>query len=136
ERLLAVNREFYATVAEPFDSTRGGLPMGWQALHDWLPAQPAAQPLRVVDVGCGNGRWARALDSWGLACDYVGVDNDARLLDLASHNTRALRTVQSRFVAADFTLPDWTRALEVEPADFDLVVCFAALHHVPGYALR
>ncbi len=136
ERLLAVNREFYATVAEPFDATRAGLPIGWQTLRDWLPAQPANRPLRVIDVGCGNGRWARALDSWGIVCDYVGVDNDPRLLDLASHNTRALTTVQSHFAAADFTVPDWPHGLDLQPATFDLVVCFAALHHVPSYAMR
>ncbi len=136
ERLLAVNREFYATVAEPFDATRAGLPIGWQGLQTWIPESAAGHPLRVLDVGCGNGRWARALDSWDIVCEYVGIDNDPRLLDLAIHNTRTLTTVQSHFVAADFTMPEWQHTLNLQPASFDLVVCMAALHHVPGYALR
>jgi len=136
ERLLAVNREFYATVAEPFDITRAGLPIGWQGLRDWIPVAPPGRALRVLDVGCGNGRWARSLDSWEIACEYIGVDGDARLLDLAAHNTRALTSVRSQFVLADFTLPQWPATLDLQPASFDLVVCLAALHHVPGYALR
>ena len=135
-RLLALNREFYATVAEPFDATRAGLPIGWQALQRWLPTCSVEHPLRVLDVGCGNGRWARCLEAWGIPCEYTGVDADRQLLHLAADNTRALTKVQSTFHVADFTKPGWEAALRLEPASFDCVVCFAALHHVPGYQLR
>lgn len=136
QRLLALNREFYATVAEPFDATRAGLPMGWQQLRPWLPPPPAERLLRVLDVGCGNGRWARALDRWGIRCEYIGVDVDPHLLSLAIDNTRALTTVQSSFREADFTTLEWHSVLGLQPASFDVVVCLAALHHVPGYQLR
>lgn len=135
-QLLAINRAFYATVAEPFDATRAGLPMGWQGLRPWLPPASAQHPLRVLDVGCGNGRWARALAEWDIACEYTGVDADPQLLSLATANTSALATVQSIFYEADFTAPAWYAVLGLQPATFDLVVCLAALHHVPGYQLR
>jgi tRNA (uracil-5-)-methyltransferase TRM9 len=135
-RLLALNREFYATVAEPFDATRAGLPIGWQRLQSWLPAAPTARPLRILDVGCGNGRWARALDGWGMPCLYTGIDADTKLLHLAAVNTCALTTVQCVFKEADFTVPGWSNTLGLQPATFDVVVCLAALHHVPGQRLR
>lgn len=136
QRLLALNRDFYATVAEPFDVTRAGLPLGWQELRAWLPSPPSERPLRVLDVGCGNGRWARALAAWGLICTYTGVDGDARLLQLAADNTRELATVDAGFRQADFTTPGWSAALNLVAGSFDLVVCLAALHHTPGYRLR
>lgn len=136
QRLLALNRDFYATVAEPFDATRSGLPIGWQALRPWLPPVPSDRPLRVLDVGCGNGRWARALAAWGLACTYTGVDGDAKLLALAAENTHDLATIDCVFQQADFTTPGWSDALGLSAASFELVVCLAALHHAPGYRLR
>jgi 2-polyprenyl-3-methyl-5-hydroxy-6-metoxy-1,4-benzoquinol methylase len=135
ERLLHLNREFYRTVATNFDETRGGLPIGWRQLHQWLPKR-TRQPLRVLDVGCGNGRFAWLLDEWGIAADYIGVDGDGQLLTLATEHARTLRTVRTNFVQADFTAATWCADANLPAASFDLVVCFAALHHVPGWALR
>jgi len=67
---------------------------------------------------------------------YTGIDADRQLLHLAADNTRSLTKVQSTFHAADFTELGWHAVLRVEPAAFDCIVCFAALHHVPGYQLR
>lgn len=135
QRLLALNREFYATVAEPFDATRAGLPIGWQGLREWVPTV-TDRPIRVLDVGCGNGRWAWALEEWGIRCAYTGVDGDGKLLQLAAANTQELTNVQTAFHKADFTTPDWFVPLGLPPATFDLIVCLAALHHAPGYELR
>lgn len=136
QRLLALNREFYTTVAEPFDATRAGLPIGWQGLREWLPPTQLNRPLRVLDVGCGNGRWAWALEEWGIRCAYTGVDGDEKLLQLAAENTSNLALVQPLFHKADFTTPEWFAPLRLPPAAFDLIVCLAALHHAPGYELR
>lgn len=135
ERLLQLNREFYQTVAADFDGTRGGLPVGWRQLQPWI-SPPAGRPLRVLDVGCGNGRFAWLLDEWGISAKYVGVDGDAQLLALATGHGETLNTVQTRFVQADFTRATWCAEEALQAASFDLVVCFAALHHVPSSALR
>ncbi|MEZ4618247.1 MAG: class I SAM-dependent methyltransferase [Caldilineaceae bacterium] len=133
--LLQLNRAFYATVATAFDATRGGLPVGWRQLQTWLP-QPVGRPLRVLDVGCGNGRFAWLLEEWGIVADYVGVDADAQLLTLAAQHAAGLTHVRCTFQQADFTEMHWTAQLALQTRTFDLVVCFAALHHVPGYRLR
>jgi 2-polyprenyl-3-methyl-5-hydroxy-6-metoxy-1,4-benzoquinol methylase len=138
EQLLALNRAFYATVAPAFDATRGGLPVGWQQLKPWVAQQPCGDsgPLRVADVGCGNGRFAWALAEWGITSRYSGVDLDAQLLTFARAHSADLAAVQTAFVQADFTQLDWASAAGLPAGAFDLVICFAALHHVPGRALR
>ncbi|CAN5474625.1 hypothetical protein BH10CHL1_BH10CHL1_21700 [soil metagenome] len=148
--LLDVNRTFYATVAPDFDQTRAGLPAGWQLLKAYIPVGMPEKPLTILDAGCGNGRFARALETYGATVCYVGVDADAALLAFAAQNTRELEHVQPHFFQGDLSEPGWPAKLPTglipcaapanmpgeQPLLFDTVVCFAALHHFPGYALR
>ena len=132
QHLLDLNRRFYATVAVEFDRTRQGLPEGMltlaQMLHTRLPA-----PVRLLDAGCGNGRFARALAQEQVTGAYLGIDADAHLLDLAATQTADLAGLACRFAAADLAQPGWITAAG---APYDAVVCLAVLHHFPGSDLR
>jgi 2-polyprenyl-3-methyl-5-hydroxy-6-metoxy-1,4-benzoquinol methylase len=136
-RLLELNRRFYAVVGVEFDRTRQGLPTGMVELarrvRDATPA--VQQPLRILDAGCGNGRFARALAEAGAAADYLGIDADAGLLAFATGQTADLPGVAARFREIDLAPEGWAQALAAE-APFDVVVCLAVLHHFPGRALR
>lgn len=132
--LLELNRAFYAQVAADFDQTRAGLPLGWQALLTDLPLGTPEKPLTVLDVGCGNGRFARFLAEQSVYAKYVGVDADAALLTFAAQHNTDVAHLAVRFIQADLAQPDWANSLGDEK--FDRVVCFAVLHHLPGYALR
>lgn len=137
-RLLELNRHFYATVAGEFDRTRQGLPTGMVDLAGRLAAfaPPAGQrPLRMIDVGCGNGRFARALAQVGLASIYFGIDADAQLLAAAGEQTAGLSKMSARFLQVDIAEPEWAEKLAA-PGPFDAVVCLAVIHHFPGIALR
>jgi len=131
-QLLDLNRRFYATVAVEFDRTRQGLPEGMltlaQVLHARLPA-----PARLLDAGCGNGRFARALAQEHVTGAYLGIDADARLLDLAATQTADLPGLACQFATVDLAQPDWTVAAS---APYDAVACLAVLHHFPGHDLR
>ncbi|MGL4648608.1 MAG: hypothetical protein ACRC1H_04315, partial [Caldilineaceae bacterium] len=61
EQLLALNRSFYAQVGSEFDATRQNIPAGYARVVHAAPTPQGDLPLRVLDVGCGNGRLARAL---------------------------------------------------------------------------
>lgn len=132
QRLLELNRQFYATVAEEFDRTRQGLPEGMRRLARLL-AERLPSPVRVLDVGCGNGRFARALTEAGVVGTYTGLDADERLLDLARGQTRRLTGLSCDFERVDLAQPDWVAAAK---APYDAVVALAVLHHFPGHALR
>lgn len=135
-RLLAINRAFYAAVAEPFDQTRRVWPPGKRRLLELLPHGDARHPLAVADIGCGNGRLAAMLDSRGTPVDYVGVDADPSLLDLARAHCAHLANVRARFVQADLAAAGWSRNLGDPRPVFDVVVCLATLQHLPGLDLR
>ena len=125
QRLLALNLQFYQTFAAPFSATRQRLQPGVLRL---LPAiLPAA---RILDLGCGNGELARQLHQRGFQGSYIGLDFSAGLLAEAS---RDLPEAHFRFLQADLASPPW---LPPSEPPFDLALAFAALHHLPGAALR
>ena len=70
---------------------------------------------RVLEVGCGTGKWLSELSSAG--CDVAGIDPSAAMLDRA---TRAVRGDLRRGTA---------EALPWADATFDLVIFINAFHH-------
>jgi SAM-dependent methyltransferase len=145
QRLLALNRDFYLTVADEFDSTRLYVPPGMSKASEFVgqfaAERPPDLPLTVLDAGCGNGRFAWALNTLQRPCQYIGVDLNPRLLELAQGHVASLPYLRARFFCADISQPTWLRQLtDNSAADWDktvdLIGCFAVLHHFPGYDLR
>ncbi len=134
--LLALNRDFYATVAEPFNVTRLAWLSGTLTLLERLPHGSPERPVTIVDIGCGNGRFACMLDHRAIQAIYTGVDANAQLLAAARTNTAGLGQTRLRFVQVDISQSGWTQRLDVPSGGFDVVVCLATLQHMPGYALR
>ncbi len=59
QALADINRAFYRDRAEAFSATRERPWPGWSRVLACLEGSP--RPLRVLDVGCGNGRFASFL---------------------------------------------------------------------------
>lgn len=138
DALAAINRTFYRERAAEFDASRQHPWAGWQRALACLEREPLARPLRVLDVGCGNGRFAgflqRSLAPRGHDFRYVGIDTSLALLRRARGHLRALPQGRAALVCADWQATSPDRALPV--GRFALVAVFGVLHHVPGHARR
>ena len=136
EALADINRVFYRERAEEFDATRTDPWPGWRRVLECLDLPPPTEPLRVLDVGCGNGRFASLLDRHlaprRQTFRYVGID--ASLALLARAQSRELSVGDAQLVCADWEQTSPERALPAGP--FALVVLFGVLHHVPCAAHR
>ena len=151
DRLLALNRRFYDQAAQHFDATRQWWSPGLRAILPYFRTA-GKEKLSVLDVGCGNGRFARLLEESGIFASYTGVDGSKSLLRLARKATAGLEGVDCEFIEADLADASWARALrkgegaenycsggtgEVsETPRYSVVLCTATVHHLPGYALR
>lgn len=119
EHLLALNRAFYGRFAEPFVETRAAPQEGFFKLLDYLP--PSER--RLLDVGCGDGRFGRFCLEHGLAAEYTGLDFSAEMLRAAESTFRG-----GTFLQRDLSRPDCLGGLEA----FELVSCLATMQHIPG----
>ena len=86
--------------------------------------------MRILDIGCGHGRFAALVHERGVVASYLGVDASETLLEIA-------RTRADLPPGAEFGRADLVAAPEGVPAGpFDLVAVFGVLHHVPSEAHR
>ncbi len=129
--LEALNRRFYSDHAGEFSATRRAPWPGWSRV---LAAAPSTVPLRVLDIGCGNGRFARfLLGHAARPIDYLGLDASRPLLrDCPAPDPRSPSRL--RFEHRDVL----NHPLAPPPGDarFDLATLFGLLHHVPSFAAR
>jgi SAM-dependent methyltransferase len=142
DRLIQLNHQFYQTFAQHFAVTRQRLQPGVKRVIARLP--PVA---RLLDLGCGNGELYRVLARLGFLGLYTGLDFSDELLRIAaernlfsskqSDGKQVSSPDDSRqgiFLQADLSSADWDANLPVQV--YDTVLAFAALHHLPSYALR
>jgi tRNA (uracil-5-)-methyltransferase TRM9 len=113
-----LNIYFYKTIASHFDSSRQYFWPGFTSLKNHLPAD--FKSLRVLDLGCGNGRFGEFLESQNLLQSYTGLDSDPSLIQEAKQ-----RYPQLTFKHQDILLSDLGFDNQ-----FDLSVSFGVMHHL------
>jgi tRNA (uracil-5-)-methyltransferase TRM9 len=124
-KLIELNRQFYQTFGKDFSATRGRIQPGVRHILSILDGTE-----RILDLGCGNGELARELARMGFHGSYLGVDFSLPLLQDAASQPDGF---SASFLQADLT-GNWEGITPDEV--FDLVFCFATLHHIPGDEIR
>ncbi|NOZ72700.1 MAG: class I SAM-dependent methyltransferase [Chloroflexi bacterium] len=129
KQLLQINQTFYEDFAAAFAATRFGTQPGWNRIIHYFPRR-----CQVLDIGCGNGRFAHFLDERLDAVQYLGIDSSHRLIAIAQENTAPLNRTQAKFSVVDISEDGWEQSLEKR--SFDIVVALAVMHHIPGFSHR
>lgn len=134
--LGAINRDFYHASAVAFDQTRRDAWPGWQPLAGWIEERLPSGALKVLDVGCGNGRFAAfladALPDRSADLDYCGLDASRPLLD--SLRMRRLPIATTEALLCDLIQTPVESLLAGRA--FSLIAAFGLLHHIPGEQTR
>lgn len=103
----------------------GGNGVTLGGLQDLLHEIPLTRPLRILDLGCGNGDLLRVVAKWGRQTGrplaLIGIDGNAFTVNYAER------------LSADF--PEISYRTEMIPSDYlkkepyDVVLCTLFLHH-------
>jgi SAM-dependent methyltransferase len=129
ELLLALNQRFYSDFGHAFAATRRRVQPGIQAGVQRLPHCAA-----WLDLGCGSGELARHLARMDFTGRYLGFDSSSELLVEAQHNSPARSDFEIAYRQANLATPTWANGLA--PGAWQIISCFAVLHHLPGIELR
>ncbi len=121
-RIDKLNQDFYEKVFSDFSNSRQYYWQGWLDLPEFLPKSDS-KPMRVLDLGCGNGRFAEFLLSLGLEIEYVGVDFSQSLINTAKQELK----VNDKISLITGNIFDF---LYSNALNFDLIVSFGVLHHI------
>jgi len=126
EQLIELNRHFYDQFGGAFSATRQRLQPGVKKILESIDKDES-----VLDLGCGNGHFLRALQERGHRAALLGADFSLPLLRAAESTP-----------GADFWEADLTR-LSVEndqwkaqSGKWSVVTMFATLHHIPSTEIR
>lgn len=142
-RLNQLNQKFYEIVAEEFNETRSKAWDGWEKFLEIIASKKLLnfkQKLFVLDIGCGNGRFANFLLSKNIKLGYLGIDANQKLLnkglqqELFQNDEDNLRLEKFDVVENLLEIEGDEKGMDF--GEFDLTVAFGVLHHLPSLELR
>ena len=127
--LLEINRRFYSEFGDAFAATRRRIQPGVSHVLESIPREVTSDWL---DLGCGSGALGQIWAGQQRSGSYTGLDFSGPLLREAQKSIGGLSGEQLalNYVPGDLMDPDWTGVLA--GANFDGVLAFASLHHIPG----
>lgn len=113
----------YSTHATEFSKTRQSPWPGWLQAVSLLKKH---QPLSILDVGCGNGRFLSFIKQEGILYKkYLGIDNSKELIGIAK---KSFSEAKERFQISDV---ETESILEYKDSkSFNCIVMFGLMHHI------
>lgn len=139
KQLNEINQNFYKKTAQDFSDSRAYYWHGWREILPYLENLLGEKDqLKVLDVGCGNGRFGSFLadNLPTINIDYHGSDNNKKLLEIAAQRLKKTE-LNAHFSYSDIVdeLIDGS-FLANGSQTYDIIVLFGVLHHIPTYQFR
>ncbi|MFM7856486.1 MAG: class I SAM-dependent methyltransferase [Flammeovirgaceae bacterium] len=144
DQINLLNKDFYQTIANSFDSSRQFAWSGWESLwQDFLSKKTknkleTEDKFEVLDLGCGNARFydflsLRFIEDFGKAknLNYFGLDYTTQLLEKCISKAQP----NCRLQQADILDKDWVNIFK-NSQKFDLIVLFGVMHHLYDWQTR
>jgi tRNA (uracil-5-)-methyltransferase TRM9 len=132
QQLLDINYQFYQTFGGAFATTRRRVQPGIRKVLELIPEHGY-----WLDLGCGSGALAHLWVKQGRQGGYHGLDFSAVLLQEARNLLAGEEKnpgLEIRFTETDLLSSTWPAV--VERMNYDGILCFAAMHHIPAYEKR
>lgn len=119
QKIIDANKDIYNRIAEKYASVRDE---PWEEM-DFLFGKFLKSGDKVLDLGCGNGRFYDSFIKNGVF--YTGVDNSENLIEIA----------KKKHSEGEFTLASALN-LPFNDEEFNAVYGIAILHHIPSESMR
>jgi ubiquinone/menaquinone biosynthesis C-methylase UbiE len=120
-------------VARFTDGRRGGIP-GTAAQFETmmrLLRQVKHRPLRILDLGCGDGVVTRTILASEPTAAVIAFDGSDAMLARFREKLTDAHESQVTFVRGNFNEDDWIDRLPSGRREFDAIVSAFAIHHSP-----
>ena len=140
-RMSELTSDFYRRVASSFDATRQSPWQGWDrvvaeaGIAGESAGDDTTQPVRVLDVACGNLRFERFLQGRGVPAEVWAWDNCDALLDADGLDVHYEHVDVAEALLREAASGDDGWLLPSAPS-CDLAVSFGFMHHLPLFEQR
>ncbi len=132
DELLSKVKNDYNKISTHFNQTRQ---TDWKEFNEFKKyilnysfLKPKDYCLKILDIGCGNGRFVNFLNSLDIKFEYIGIDNSTGQVVEAKNNLETYLQNQNNIT---FEIGDILDLSNFNEDEFDLIFCIAVFHHLP-----